>query len=82
VFNWNGGTLGSKWPSNGSGSGNFFFTGNSGVGFTNYGTGNSNFNPGNYAVTTSSQLHNAASDGTDIGADVTTLMKVISGVRQ
>lgn len=82
VFNWNSGTLGSKWPTNGSGSGNFFFTGSSGVGFTNYGTGNSNFNPGNYALTTSSSLHNAASDGKDIGADVTTLLSVISGVRQ
>jgi len=82
VFNWNGGTLGAKWPTNGSGSGNFFFTGSSGVGFTNYGTGNSNFNPSNYALTTSSTLHNAASDGTDIGADVNTLLSVISGVRQ
>jgi len=82
VFNWNSTTLGSKWPTNGSGSGNFFFTGSSGVGFTNYGTGNSNLNPGNYALSTSSSLHNAASDGTDIGANVSTLLSVISGVRQ
>jgi hypothetical protein len=82
VFNWNGGTLGSKWPTNGSGSGNFFFTGTSGAGFTNYGTGDSGFNPANYTLTTSSPLHSAASDGKDIGADITTLMTVISGVRQ
>jgi hypothetical protein len=82
VFNWNGGALGSKWPAGGTGSGNFFFTGSSGVGFTNYGTGNSNFNPGNYALTTSSPLHNAASNNVDIGADITTLLRVISGVRQ
>lgn len=82
VFNWNSTTLGSKWPTNGSGSGNFFFTGSSGVGFTNYGTGNSNFNPSNYALTTSSPLHNAGSDGKDIGADIPTLLSVIAGVRQ
>jgi len=82
VFNWNGGTLGSKWPTNGSGSGNFFFTGTSGVGFTNYGTGNSGFNPANYQLTTSSPLHNSASDGQDLGADITTLLTVISGVRK
>jgi hypothetical protein len=82
VFNWNGGALGAKWPTNGSGAGNFFFSGATGVGFVNYGTGNSNFNPGNYAITTSSSLHSAASDGVDIGADVATLLTVISGVRQ
>src|SRR5262249_9320873 len=62
VFNWNGGTLGAKWPTNGAGSGNFFFTGTSGVGFANYGNGDSSFHPGNYALSTSSPLHNAASD--------------------
>ena len=82
VFNWNGGAPGQNWPTNGSGQGNFFFTGNSAVGFTAYGNGNSGFNPGNYALTTSSPLHNAASDGKDIGADVATLLTVISGVRQ
>ena len=82
VFNWAGGASGANWPSNGSGSGNFFLTGSSGVGFTNYGTGNSNFNPGNYSVTTSSPLHNAGSDGKDIGADTATLQTVISGVRE
>ncbi|HWH57843.1 MAG TPA: putative Ig domain-containing protein [Terriglobales bacterium] len=82
VFNWNGGTAGVNWPSNGTGSGNSFFTGTSGVGFTNYGTGNSGFNPGNYALATSSTLHNAGTDGKDIGADISTLLKVIAGVRQ
>lgn len=82
VFNWNGGATGLNWPTNGSGSGNFFFTGSSGVGFTNYATGNSNFNPANYALTTASPLHNAASDGTDVGADISTLQSMISGVRQ
>jgi hypothetical protein len=82
VFNWNGGALGANWPAGGTGSGNFFFNGNSGVGFINYGTGNSNFNPGNYSLTTSSPLHNAGSDGRDVGADITTLLTAISGVRQ
>ena len=82
VFNWNGGALGSKWPGNGSGSGNFFFTGTSGIGFTNYGTGNSGFNPTNYVLGTASPLHNAASDGQDVGADIATLLTVISGVRR
>jgi len=82
VFNWNGGTTGLNWPTNGTGSGNSFLTGSSSVGFASYGTGNSNFNPGNYALTTSSPLHNAASDGKDIGADISTLANMIAGVRQ
>jgi hypothetical protein len=82
VFNWNGGALGLNWPTNGTGSGNFFFAGNGGVGFTNYGTGDSGFNPANYALTTSSPLHNAGSDGKDLGADIATLMTMISGVRK
>jgi hypothetical protein len=83
LFNWNGGSvLGKNWPTNGSGLGNFFFTGTSGVGFTNYGTGNSNFTPGNYQLLTSSPLHNAGSDGKDLGADVITLQSKIAGVRQ
>jgi hypothetical protein len=82
-FNWNGGSiLGANWPTDGSGAGNYFFTGTGGVSFTNYGAGNSNFNPGNYALATSSPLHNMASDGTDIGADTSTVLSVISGVRQ
>lgn len=51
------------------------------VGFVNYGTGDSGFNPGNYALTSSSPLHNAASDGRDIGADINTLLTKIAGVR-
>ena len=82
VFNWGSGTLGGGWPTTGSGSGNFFFTGTSSVGFTNYGTGDSGFNPGNYALTSSSPLSNAASDGTDLGADVATLLTKIAGVRR
>lgn len=82
VFNWTGGTLGSKWPTNGSGAGNFFYTNTAGPGFTNYGTGNSNFNPANYELVPSSPLHNAGSDGKDIGADIPTMLTKISGVRQ
>jgi len=82
VFNWNSTTLGSKWPTNGAGSGNFFFTGTNGPGFTNYGSGNSGFNPANYVITTSSPLHNAASDGKDLGADIPTLLSAIAGVRE
>lgn len=82
VFNWNGGPLGAKWPTNGSGLGNFFYTGTSGPGFTNYGTGDSGFNPGNYKLLTSSPLHNAGSDGKDLGADTVTLLSKIAGVRQ
>lgn len=82
VFNWNGGTLGSKWPTNGSGQGNFFYGNALGPGFTNYGTGDSSFNPSNYQLTSSSPLHNAGSDGKDIGADIVTLQQKIAGVRQ
>ena len=82
VFNWNGGTLGSKWPTNGAGQGNFFFTGTSGPGFTNYNNGDSRFNPANYVITPSSPLHNSASDGKDLGADIPTLLSAIAGVRQ
>jgi hypothetical protein len=80
-FNWLG-TLGAHWPTNGSGLGNFFYTGTAGPGFTNYGTGNSNFNPSNYRLLISSPLHNAGSDGHDLGPDITTLLSKISGVRQ
>lgn len=81
VFNMSG-VLGSGWPTNGSGAGNFFYNNTAGPGFVNYGTGDSGFNPGNYSLTSSSPLHNAASDGTDLGADITTLQTKISGVRQ
>lgn len=84
-FNWStanlGGTLGAGWPTNGSGAGNFFYTGTAGPLFVNY-TIDSGFNPGNFALQGSSPLHNAGSDGKDIGADITTLLQKIAGVRQ
>jgi hypothetical protein len=81
-FNWNSGTLGAGWPTNGSGLGNFFYTNSAGPGFTNYNSGNSNFAPQNYILTSGSPLHNAGSDGKDLGADIPTLITKISGVRQ
>lgn len=86
AFNWStanlGSTLGNGWPTNGKGLGNSFFIGNSGVGFASYGTGDSGFNPSNYALNSTSPLHNAGSDGKDLGADITTLLTKIAGVRQ
>jgi len=82
VFNWNGGTLGKNWPTDGAGAGNFFFLGSTTIGFTNYGTGDSKFNPQNYQLTSTSPLHNKASDGKDIGADIATLVAKIKGVRE
>lgn len=86
MFNWNtsnlGATLGKNWPTNGNGLGNFFYTGTAGPLFVNFGTGDSGFNPGNYALQASSPLHNAGSDGKDIGADLVTLTQKIAGVRQ
>jgi len=82
VFNWATGTLGANWPTNGSGLNNFFYSNTAGPGFTNYGTGDSGFNPSNYILLTSSPLHNAGSDGKDLGPDIPTLVNKISGVRQ
>lgn len=86
MFNWVtgnlGGTLGNLWPTDGHGANNFFYIGTAGPGFTNYGTGDSGFNPANYQLTTSSPLHNVASDGKDVGADIPTLLTKIAGVRQ
>ena len=65
------------WP-----AGNLFQTTAAGVGFVNYNGGDSLFNPGNYALTNVSPFHNAASDGTDIGANIPLLMQMIAGVRQ
>ena len=73
VFNWGGG----HWP-----NGNTFFKNAGQVKFADYRDGNSDFNPGNYALTSSSPLHNAGSDGRDVGADIPTLLSKISGVRQ
>lgn len=63
------------WP-----SGNLFQTSASGVNFVSYGTGDSSLTPGNYALQNTSPGHNAASDGSDIGANVTQLQNEISGV--
>jgi hypothetical protein len=73
VFNWQSGS----WP-----SGNTFYKNPNQVKFIDYRGGNSDFNPGNYALSPSSSLHNAASDGRDIGADIAALVAKISGVRQ
>jgi hypothetical protein len=73
VFNWGGGT----WP-----SGNTFYKKPSNIEFVDYRSGDSGFNPANYALTPSSPLHNAASDGRDVGADIPTLLTKISGVRE
>ena len=80
VFNW-AGTLGANWPTNGSGLGNFFSTGSSTVGFTNFNNANSNFNPGNYQLLTTSPYHNAGSNGKDLGVDIPTLLNKIQGLR-
>jgi hypothetical protein len=85
-FNWDtansGSTLGAGFPTNGSGAGNWFYTGSSTPQFASYGTGDSGFNPANYQLLSTSPLHNAASDGTDVGVDVPTLLMKIAGVRQ
>ena len=83
VFNWpTNVALGNTWPTDGKGAGNFFVNGSAGVGFVNYGTGDSGFNPGNYQLTAASRFHNAATDGKDLGADIPTLLQAIAGVRQ
>jgi len=51
---------------------NFFPSNNTAVGFAN-------FAGGNYALTSASPLHNAASDGTDIGANIAAIAAAISG---
>jgi hypothetical protein len=73
VFNWQGGS----WP-----AGNSFFKNPEKVQFVDYRDGNSDFNPGNYALQPSSPLHNAGTDGKDLGADIGTLVTRIAGVRQ
>ena len=84
-FNWNSAYVGSTplgkgYPTDGNGLGNWFYVGTSPVGFTNYGTGDSNLTPSNYALLTSSPLHNAGSDGKDIGADITALLGKVQNV--
>jgi hypothetical protein len=73
VFNWQGGS----WP-----SGNNSYKNPGQIKFVDYRDGNSDFNPGNYALSPTSPLHNAGSDGRDVGADITILLQKISGVRQ
>lgn len=63
------------WP-----SGNTAEATSTAMGFTSYGTGDSNMTPGNYALTAGSPGHNAASDGSDVGANITQLNSEISGV--
>lgn len=81
VFGWNGGVLGAKWPTDGKGANNFFFTGTTSIGFVAYGTGDSKFNPFNYQLSNTSPLKGAASDGKDVGADINAIVQAISGVR-
>jgi hypothetical protein len=73
VFNWASGS----WP-----GGNMFYKSPGQIKFANYGSGDSRFNLGNYALDPSSPLHKAGSDGRDLGADIPTLLNKISGVRQ
>lgn len=73
VFDWQGGS----WP-----DGNKFYKNPAQVKFTNYNSGDSRFNPSNYALTSASPLHNAASDGRDVGANIQELVSKIAGVRQ
>ena len=52
---------------------NFFPSNNAAIAFVD-------FAGGNYALTSASSLHNAASDGTDIGANIAQITAAISGV--
>jgi len=61
----------SKWP-----SGNYFTADANAVQFVNY----NNANGGNYQLLPSSPFKNAASDGTDLGADIGALQAAIAGV--
>jgi len=81
-FNWASGTWGAGWPTNGSGAGNFFYTGTAGPQFTAFGTGDSGMNPNNYILLNTSPLHLAGSDGKDIGADINALTTETAGVVQ
>jgi len=61
----------SDWP-----SGNYFAASPGAVQFVNY----NNAHGGNYQLLSSSPYKNAASDGKDIGADISALQAAISGV--
>ena len=51
---------------------NFFPSNNAAIGFVD-------FAGGNYVLTSASSLHNAASDGTDVGANIAAITAAISG---
>ncbi|MGB0110769.1 MAG: hypothetical protein WBP52_19910 [Terriglobales bacterium] len=61
----------SLWP-----SGNFFPATVNTVQFVNYNNGNG----GNYQLLSTSPYHNAATDATDLGADVSTIVSETTGV--
>jgi hypothetical protein len=61
----------SKWP-----AGNFFPATAAAVQFVNYNNGNG----GNYQLLSTSPYHNAATDGTDLGADISTILSETAGV--
>jgi hypothetical protein len=67
----------SAWPAWSWPSGNDFPSSVSGVRFVNYNGGNG----GNYQLQSSSPYRGAASDGKDMGADMTLLNQMIAGVR-
>ena len=95
VFEWPSNVAaGASWPTDGKGTGNWFYCGTGAAwtvcgsnpptavaGFVNYGTGDSNFTPTNYALDPNSPLHNAGSNGRDIGADTQAVANAINGVR-
>ncbi|HZP17351.1 MAG TPA: Ig domain-containing protein [Terriglobales bacterium] len=60
-----------KWP-----AGNFFPSSASAVQFTNFNNGNG----GNYTLLSTSPYKNAASDGKDLGADISAIQAAIAGV--
>jgi hypothetical protein len=61
----------SQWP-----AGNFFPASASAVQFVNYNNGNG----GNYQLLSTSPYHNAATDGKDLGADVSAIVSKTTGV--
>jgi hypothetical protein len=62
----------SKWP-----SGNWFYSSAAAMEFTNYNNGNG----GNYELLPSSPGKNAASDGADLGANVSSVLSAIAAVQ-
>ncbi len=61
----------SKWP-----AGNWFYTSPDNIGFVNYNNGNG----GDYHLLSSSPAKGAASDGTDLGANVDGVLAAVSNV--